>query len=111
MANLQKHAELVTESNFQTRVRAATIQAAVLISGEDTDPTHAKSIVRQAFATKVLQGSIDVDALCWIVGSNSTILSEYVGGGVTAIPDGDIEFVMATIWDDISGAASIAPPA
>lgn len=112
MPNLSAHAAVVKDAAFRERVQAAIVQAAINISGEVAGTTIPfKSQLRQNFAGLVLAGQVDMTSVIWAVSANSTILSEYAQGGVAAVPDGDIEFVVATVWDDLSGAARQPDPA
>jgi hypothetical protein len=118
MPYLSKHAQLVEEPAFRTRVHAAAVQAAVNVSGESTDPMDAKKVVRQLYAEKVLNGQVALDSIVWAVATNPSILQQYADSEHLAwsppvpadqgeILDGDIEYTMSTVWDDLSGAAKI----
>jgi hypothetical protein len=118
MPNLAKHAQLVNESAFRTRVEAAAVQAAVNVSGESTNQTDAKSMVRQMYAQKVLNGQADLTSIVWAVAANPSLLQAYsesehlawtppVPADQSTISDGDIEYTISTVWDDLSGAAKI----
>lgn len=119
MTNLAKLVELAEDEHFRRRVRAAAVIAALQVSGESTNAADERSQARQRYATQVLQGAIGVQPFAFATAANPSILQTYVdsehsgwspptAADQASIPDGDIEYTMATIWDDLSGAARIA---
>lgn len=92
------------DPGFRDRVRMAIILAAQAIASEPShdpvaDPVHAPYWShRHATAVAVLNDSdANVDKFAWAVAANPVITA--------ASPDGDIQFTVNSVWDDISGAA------
>jgi hypothetical protein len=84
---------------FFTRVSFISLKVAQDVASEATDaPNHAN---RAAYASAIFRGADNATLLAMhIAASNPTIAAELEqpGGGAN-VPDGDIEFAMATIWD------------
>jgi TRAP-type mannitol/chloroaromatic compound transport system permease large subunit len=85
------------------RVQYAVLKAAVAIANEsDQTPHHAE---RVRLANRVLRGNLPPTVFGWLVLTNAT-----VGTAVGAeeeptgdsVPDGDIEFVVASVWDALA---------
>jgi hypothetical protein len=107
MANFLVHAQLANNVQFHARVQAATIQTALNISGEAG--TGEATQLRQAYAQRHLLLEAPIAPVVWAVAANVTIQQGFINGNgeESVIPDGDLEFVLATVWDDLSGAARV----
>lgn len=95
-------AQAVTLANDQTfidRVTAAAVAAALQIQGEAPGNTPTRAAKRSDLATAVLADPAGQSSrFARAVAANSTIQSSG-----TEAPDGDIEFVIAAVWDDLAG--------
>lgn len=96
---------------IQSRVRGAMVKVALMISGEAIGamtPEWTKK--RQLMASSVLSNAVNVFNWTIAVMNNGTIQNAGVTGAPDAInslaPDGDIEFVLTEIWDDMSGVTT-----
>lgn len=118
MASLDDRLELTKQGWFRQRVRMASVTAAVAVQGEATDSagmTPAKYTKRQALATKVIttagEGTPDEDLKRMFVFAcaNDTLTDTWVGNEKEdgAIPDGDIQFTVNSVWDDCAGVTGM----
>lgn len=104
MATFTGCAQISWQSDFQQRVGYALNVAAINAYNEvGTTPGHA---LRAVFATKVLNGDYNLQAITLAVLTNSTIASE--GNSAVqpgnSIPDGDIQFAINSIFSALAGA-------
>ena len=83
---------------FYTRVAFIALKVAQQVASEDPGtPNHA---VRVAYAGRVVTGNDKALLLALhLVASNATIATNIEANGGDAVPDGDIEFVLGSIWD------------
>jgi hypothetical protein len=90
--------EEASKPTFYTRVSFIALKVAQNVAAEDpATPNHTNRI---AYAGRVLAGADQALLLSMhIAASNPTIASTLETSGGDAVPDGDIEFAMATIWD------------
>lgn len=89
--------------NFQARVYYAMMTAAVNVYSEATNTAgHAQ---RRNLALQVFSGSFGVGTMCLAVLTNATIAAEAVLATTPdyAIPDGDIQFAVNSLWNDFAG--------
>jgi len=110
MPNLLATAALASDPDFRTRVAAAVVAAALNVSGEGRDDSRPNwETTRQAYATTILRAPLaNLDPFVWAVASNPSISTTYQNNGNSeSVPDGDIEFTVASVWDDVSGAAVV----
>lgn len=94
-----EQATLAVDTAFQARVRVAVVTAAKDVMGEAkgsmTDTVFNK---RQTFAFSVINNSAGyLDRFVWGVVANAAITD--------ASSDGDIQFTVNSLWDDLSGVA------
>ncbi len=93
--------ELAARPAFQIRVQVAAVKAAVDVSAEDGGTAnHARRtmLANQVLMSPARWGQILAEG----VAVNGTILAEAMADQV--VPDGDIEFVVASLWDAYAGA-------
>jgi hypothetical protein len=85
------------------RVQYQVLKAAVAIANEsDQTPNHTE---RLRLANRVLRGNLPITVFGWLVLTNGT-----VGTAIDAeedptgdsVPDGDIEFVVSSVWDALA---------
>lgn len=103
MADYVEIHAIASDGGYQQRVRTAAVKAALQILGEapgTMSPT--KTGKRQQMAASVLQGGQN-----WFNWSLALILSNATlqTNGLAA-SDGDIDFVLPSIWDDMSGVTA-----
>lgn len=104
MANFTGCAQIAWQADFQQRIGYALNVAAINAYNEAGTVTgHA---ARAAYATKVLNGEYNLFAVSLAVLTNSTIAAE--GNSASqpgnAIPDGDIQFAINSIFSALAGA-------
>lgn len=90
------------DQTFKNRVAMAVLIAAKDVAGEVKDPgtTDAQEAKRLALANQIVtSGLINLDHWARLVTTNLTITLEST--------DGDIQFTVNSLWDDVSGASSI----
>ncbi|MER8619160.1 hypothetical protein NKG99_20370 [Mesorhizobium sp. M1409] len=88
---------------FYTRVAFLALKAAQQVASED--PATANHANRIHYAGLVMTGQDKALLLALhIVAANATIANEIENIGGDAVPDGDIEFVLASIWDSRANA-------
>lgn len=102
--------EEVSKPTFYQRVSYLSLGVAQNVASEDpTAPNHDNRI---AYASRILRGDEDALLLSMhVVSSNPTISSTVETEGGDAVPDGDIQFALASIWDARSNAFAAAPAA
>ena len=99
MANYLDRANLAKHEGFRDRVRIAMLITAVNVSSEAPSGDQRKDSLRETLATNVLADPIAyTERFAWAAVTNPTVAE----GGLTS-PDGDLEFVMASLWDGIAG--------
>lgn len=83
---------------FYTRVSFISLKVAQNVAAEDPGyPNHQN---RLAYCAQIFRGDDNALLLSLhIASSNPTIAATLETEGGAAVPDGDIEFAMATIWD------------
>lgn len=93
---------------FYTRVSFIALKTAQNVASEATDaPNHQN---RVDYAERIFRGGDNALLISMhIAASNATIAEELETGGGEAVPDGDIEFAMATIWDARANAFAEQP--
>jgi hypothetical protein len=96
--------QLARIDEFERRVAYAMKVAAVNVYAEVT--TVVGHVARAAYAVKVANGDYNLSEVTLAVLTNATILAE---GNLTttpgnAIPDGDIQFAVNSIWNLLAGA-------
>jgi hypothetical protein len=96
-------ADLAQDSTFLARVQMAMVQAALQIIGEDPGTDAALSYRRQSLGVTVLQRPAEMaPRFAWAVAANVAVTADSV--------DGDIQFTVATVWNDIAGVTSVDMP-
>jgi hypothetical protein len=88
---------------FYTRVSFISLKVAQNIASEDeATANHAN---RVEYAGAIFRGDDNATLLAMhVAASNPTISATLETEGGDAVPDGDIEFALATIWDGRSNA-------
>lgn len=102
-------AALTRDGEFQERVQVAVVAAALDILGEDPGTSPQASTKRQMLAHRAL---LDIGsaygAFTYAVAANPTVVATFADNGRSsaAIPDGDIAYVVSSVWNDIAGVTS-----
>ena len=87
-----------SDPTFYTRVSFIALKVAQNVASED--PATANHENRVNYAARVLRGADNALLLAMhLAASNATIAATLETDGGSAVPDGDIEFALATIWD------------
>ncbi len=99
--------QLVTiskDAGFQGRCQYAATVAAINVYNEV--PSTQNHLIRAALATRILSGTYNFNGFVWGVLTNSTVASEADPSATPdfAIPDGDIQFQINSIWNAVAGA-------
>lgn len=83
---------------FYTRVSFISLKVAQNVATEDPSyPNHANRIV---YCARIFTGADKALLLAQhVAASNATIAATLESQGGDAVPDGDIEYALATIWD------------
>ncbi len=100
-SNLRSAHVLAGLAPFRARVQVAAVKAAVDVAAEaDTVANHAKRVqlANQVLMSPARWGEIMAES----VAVNGTILAQAMADQV--VPDGDIEFVVASLWDAYAGS-------
>jgi hypothetical protein len=103
--------EIIAEASkptFYSRVAYIALKVAQNVASED--PGAANHVNRVAYSNRIFSGQDNAVLLAQhVVSSNPTISATMESEGGDAVPDGDIEFALASIWD--ARANAFAPPA
>jgi hypothetical protein len=92
-------ANLAVDPAFMARVQMAIVQAALQIVGEELGEDPDLSYRRQSLGINVLQRPAEMaPQFSWAVAANPAITTEAT--------DGDIQFTITTVWNDIAGVTS-----
>lgn len=92
-------ADLAEAASFRTRIKIAIVKAAVQVLAEAASATPEKTLKRHDLAIAVLSDPAGLAArFVWPIVANAAI----AGAGL-ASPDGDLDFVVATVWDALAG--------
>lgn len=96
----------VSKPAFYARVGFIALKTAQDVATEaENTANHAN---RVAYANKVFRGEDNVTLIAaHVVASNPTIKATIVAGGGEAVPDSDIEFALASIWDARASAFAV----
>jgi hypothetical protein len=99
----------VSKPTFYERVSYLSLGVAQQVATEpDTDPNHAN---RVAYSDRIFRGEEDALLLAMhVVSSNPTIANTVATEGGDAVPDADIQFALASIWDARANAFAGAAP-
>lgn len=106
MADLQDLGTIANDPAFQARCMTALEAASVAILAEgDNVVNHTQ---RAAFASEVMdhQNQVSAFAVAEAVLTNATIAAEATVAslpGCTAVPDGDIQFAINSVFEDLAG--------
>lgn len=93
---------------FYSRVAFIALKVAQNVASED--PGTANHANRIAYSSRILSGADNAVLLAQhVVSSNPTISATVETEGGDAVPDGDIEFALASIWDARANAFAPAP--
>lgn len=97
----------VSKPEFYTRVSFISLGVAQNVASED--PAAVNHTNRIAYSGRILRGDEDALMLAMHVVSANPVIEQTVDTeGGDAVPDGDIEFALATIWDARSNAYAAA---
>jgi len=104
MATFDGLAAIATDKGFLLRVEYACYVAAQNIYSEV--PTTQGHAARVVLAKQVFTGSFPLSSFAWSVLTNATISAEANPATTPdfAIPDGDIQFAVNSVWNAIAGA-------
>ena len=96
---------LSRNETFQARIESAIVAAAIQINGESTSVNTDKDAKRKALAIAIINNTFGYVAIfARLVAANSTISAAYAATpNQSVIPDGDIEFTIASVFDDAAG--------
>ena len=98
MADTAKVISAASDPVFYTRVSFIALKVAQNVGAEN--PTTANHENRIAYCARIFAGMDSAILLAnHVAASNPTIATELETGGPNAVPDGDIEFALSTIWD------------
>ena len=90
--------ERVSEPVFYTRVAFIALKTAQNVAAEATNTVNHANRVK--YANRIFRGEESSLLLALhVVSSNGTITNTIINDGTDSVPDGDIEFVLSTIWD------------
>lgn len=94
---LATQAVLAADSTFRSKVRVASMSAALAVVGETASSNGIKDEKRYSLGVAVLVdgGAAKLDAFAWAAASYGTL------DGTSS--DNDIQFVVNSIWDDLAG--------
>ena len=93
----------VSKPEFYTRVSFISLKVAQNVASEDVSTANHDN--RAAYSSRIFRGGEDALMLSMhVVSANPTIAAKIETEGGAAVPDGDIEFALATIWDSRSNA-------
>ena len=93
----------VSKPEFYTRVSFISLKVAQNVAAEP--PETANNANRTAYSSRIFRGDEDALMLSMhLVSSNAAITATIEAEGGSAVPDGDIEFALATIWDSRANA-------
>lgn len=109
MATFLEVNQWASEPQFQSRVRSAMVKSAIAIVGEPMGSMTLKQTTkRQIMASAILNGAAAWFGWSLAVMSNAAVQAAGVTGDppTSAAPDGDIEFTVNSIWDDMSGVTT-----
>lgn len=98
---------VLNTKDFQPRCRYWLISAAIAVMAEvNTTPGHT---LRIAFAQKVLANQYDLPAFAIACATNPTIATELAtdaAGFGEAVPDGDLQFTVNSLFSAFAGVAN-----
>ena len=88
----------VSEPQFYTRVAFLALKAAQQVAAEaENTANHAN---RVKYANRIFRGEENSLLLALhVVSANGTVTNTILATGTDDVPDGDLEFVLSTIWD------------
>jgi hypothetical protein len=108
MALFKDFSTVANDVNFQNRVLYALQVAALAVMAEANSTSG--HVQRISYATKILQGNSNVANVAMGVLTNLTVAGETdttkTTGGDYGIPDGDIQFVVNSLFSAYAGAAN-----
>lgn len=103
---LADSAALMNDTLFRDRVTVAVVRRATMVADEAADAGDVVAGKRAALATQALTNVAAVAAnFQWAVAANPTV-SASAAGGQANVPDGDIEYVVASVWNDLAGVTA-----
>lgn len=98
--------EAASNPIFYTRVAFIALKVAQNVATED--PSYPNDANRKAYAGRVMSGQDKALLLALhVAASNPVIAGALETGGGDSVPDGDIEYVLSTIWDARANAFAV----
>jgi hypothetical protein len=98
----------VSKPTFYERVSYLSLGVAQNVASED--PGTANHENRVNYSARIFRGEEDSLLLAMhVVSSNPTIQQTVEAQGGDAVPDGDIQFALASIWDARANSFAAAP--
>ena len=97
----------VSKPEFYTRVSYISLAVAQDVAAEDAATANHDN--RVAYSSRIFRGDEDALMLAMHVVSSNPTIEQKVDAG-EPVPDGDIEFALATIWDSRANAFAASPP-
>jgi hypothetical protein len=98
--------QAASDPDFYTRVSFLALKTAQNVASEDgSAPNHTE---RVDYANRVFRGDDNAALLAQHVATNPSIGAKLEAG--EPVPDGDIEFALASIWDARATAFYVPPP-
>jgi len=97
--------QAASDPDFYTRVSFLAVKTAQNIASED--PGAANHLARVDYANRVFRGDDNAALLAQHVATNPAIGAALEAGA--NVPDGDIEFALASIWDARATAFYVPP--
>ena len=98
--------QAAADPDFYTRVSFLAVKTAQNVAAEA--PTASNHEARVQYANRVFRGDDNAALLAQHVATNPAIGAALEQGAV--VPDGDIEFALASIWDARANAFYTPPP-
>lgn len=90
--------EAASDPVFYTRVAFIALRSAQNVAAEPDDTANHAN--RVAYANRIFRGEENALLLTLhVVSANGTVSNTLSTQGPDAVPDGDLEFVLSTIWD------------
>jgi hypothetical protein len=99
--------QAAADPEFYTRVSFLAVKTAQNVASEA--PTASNHAARVAYANQVFRGHDNAALLAQHVATNPAIGAALEAGGPSSVPDGDIEFALASIWDARANAFYVPP--
>lgn len=104
MATLTDAANFAENTDVRPPIAAGVVAAAINIMTEDgSTPYHDQRVTLAIQAIR--NPSSVVDAFCWAVSTNTTVVDEWTADNRTGAI-GDFAFTISSVWNAVAGAAT-----